>query len=187
MTVKASNLASNAVSENTANCAPGASNAQGVPNTLESERVRAEIVEYAKSLLDSPYIWNSVQPYKGSHCAMCAITPFKRAGCVPEGVKLPTVHRDWLLGKEVDPDTFRRFIMQFGRPVPFDDRQTGDLVTFMYNGIESHCGIIVQRDPDYIIHNPSGGTVRFQRLLQVDSLKTVYRTIKVMELENNGR
>jgi len=187
MTVKASNLACNAVTRNVADCTPGACNGSQHGNTLESERIRAKIVKIAKSLLDSPYIWNSVQPYKGSHCAMCGLTPYKLAGCVPEGVQLPTEHRDWLLGKNVDPVIFRRYITQFGAPVAFDDRQTADLVTFLYNGIESHCGIIVQMDPDYIIHNPSGGTVRFQRLLQVPSLKTVYRANIILELEANGR
>lgn len=153
---------------------------------LESRRLREDIVLKAMSLLDSPYKWNSMEPYKGSHCAMLGITPFKMVGLIDDTVQLPIEHRDFMLGKNVDKQAFRKFILQFGEEVPFDSRQSADLVTFIYNDMESHVGIITQTDPDWFIHNPSGGAVRFQRLHPVGTLKSVYRHKTILELERNG-
>lgn len=155
-------------------------------NLERAEVLRGSIVENALSLIDTPYRWNSVQPYEGSHCAMFGLTPYKLTGLIDDNVKLPVHHRDWMLGKDVDPNEFRDFIMQFAVEIPFDDRQSGDLVSFIFRGIESHVGILLRRDPDHIIHNPSGEAVKVQRLAQIPSLKSVYRHKKIMELENVG-
>ena len=92
-----------------------------------------------------------------------------------------------MYGKNVDPMLFRKFILQFGEEIKFDDRQSGDLVSFIFQGVESHIGIITRTNPDWFIHNPSGETVRFQKLMQVGSLKSIYRHKTIIELEKNGR
>jgi len=152
----------------------------------ESEILREEIVKHAKSLLDAPYVWNGVQPERGSHCATFGLTPYKMAGLIPKSAKLPIHHRDWMLGKDVDPNEFRDYILQFGVEISFDDRKPADLVTFMFRGIESHVGIITDVDPDWFTHQPSGCTVKFDRLLEIGSLKSIYRHKRIVELENGG-
>lgn len=152
----------------------------------ESEILREEIVKHAKSMLDAPYRWNGVQPERGSHCATFGLAPYKMAGLIAEHTKLPIHHRDWMLGKEVDPNEFRDYILRFAIEVQFDDRQSADLVTFMFRGVESHCGIITDVDPDWFVHQPSGSAVKFDRLLEIGSLKSIYRHKRIVELENGG-
>ena len=151
-----------------------------------SERFRAEIVLYAKSLLDAPYRWGGVEPYKGSHCATFVLAPYKMAGLVNDSVKIFAEHRDWLQRKDIDPLIFRKFILKFMEEIKFDDRQSGDLVTFIWGGMESHCGIIINVNPDWFIHSPSGGTVKFQKLMNATSLKSIYRHKTILELERNA-
>jgi len=154
-----------------------------------SEVVRSQIVTYAMELIDTPYKYNSVEPYKGSNCAEFGITPYKRAKLIDKGVRIPITHKDFAMGKDVDPNAFRDFILQFSEEISYDKRQSGDLVTFTYNGIESHVAIITQTNPDWIIHNPSGGAVRFQKLCKIPTLKSVYRHKSIIEMESleNGR
>lgn len=149
-----------------------------------SAEIRANIVSEAEKFLDSAYKWGSVEPYKGSHCAEFALTPYRNTGLIDSNVRTPAIHRDWLMGKNVDPNTFRNFITQFAVQIPFDSRQIADLVTFEFDGVESHAAIIVRMGPDYIIHNPSGMAAKFQKLMNIPSLVAVYRHKKIMELDN---
>jgi len=156
-------------------------------NIKQSIALRDEIVKNAMSGLDARYVNGGVESYKGSDCANFAINPFKQVGLIDDRVKIPHQHKDWMLGKDINPFLFREYILQFAFEVPFDSRQTGDLVTFLYRNIESHVGIITQTNPDWFIHNPSGGAVKFQKLTHATSLKSVYRHKKIIELERNER
>ncbi len=159
----------------------------GVANLKHSEVLRAQIVTYAEEYLDAPYKWNSVQPYKGSHCAEYALTPYRRAKLIEAHIKTPIFHKDWLMGKKVDPNAFRDFILQFAERVEYDDRQTADLITFEWMEIESHASILARQNPDYILHSPSGESVKFQRLQKIPSLVGVYRHKEILRLERDGR
>lgn len=152
-----------------------------------SEVLRRNIVDYAMQGLDARYVNGGVEAYKGSDCANFGIAPYKQAGLIDAGIKIPHQHKDWMLGKDINPYMFREFILQFAKEVPFDQRESGDLVTFLYRGVESHVGIITSVNPDWFIHQPSGESVKFQKLMQATSLKSVYRHKKILELENNGR
>ncbi len=148
-----------------------------------SEQIRADVVGYAMEYIDAAYRYGGQEPYKGSDCANLGIAPYQRAGLIGPEIRIPHQHRDWMFGRDVNPHIFREFILQFAEEVPFDSRQSADLVTFMFRGVESHVGIITQVNPDWFIHNPSGGAVKFQKLMQVGSLKSVYRHKKIIEME----
>lgn len=165
----------------------GGENEHMKANMKPSEFLRSEIIRYAQAGIDTPYVNGGQEAYKGADCANFGITPYKKAGLIDENVRIPHQHKDWIMGNDVDKTLFRDFILQFAEEVPFDDRKPADLVTFLWCGVESHVGIIVQVNPDYFVHAPSGEAVKFQRLTQATSLKSVYRHKKILEFERNGR
>lgn len=169
------------------NILEGAKNGRTGESVRRSALLRAKIVTFAMQGLDAGYVNGGVEAYKGSDCANFGITPYKQAGLIDVGMRIPHEHKDWMLGGNIDRHTFRKFILRFAEEVEFDKRQSADLVTFVWNGVESHVGIITQTNPDWFIHQPSGEAVKLQRLMQATSLKSVYRHKKILELERNGR
>lgn len=160
--------------------------AKSAAENRSSAKIRAQVVLYAMEYIDAAYRYGGQDPYSGSDCANLGLAPYQRAGLISKNTRIPHQHRDWMYGRDVNPHIFREFILQFADEVPFDDRQSADLVTFIFRGVESHVGILTQVDPDWFIHNPSGEGVKFQKLQQVGSLKSVYRHKKILELERNG-
>jgi hypothetical protein len=90
---------------------------------------------------------------------------------------IPRQLRDWMLaGKKLeDPYVFRKFIERFAMRIEYVDRLPGDLVTFLYLGVECHVGIFTERDPDWMVDAVTRGTVRRRRLQAINSLEAVYR------------
>jgi len=165
----------------------GAEHCHTQANMKPSDVLREIIVLHALRGIDTPYRNGGQEAYKGADCANFGITPYKLAGLINEGLRIPHQHKDWMLGKDINPFIFREFILQFAEEVPFDDRKPADMVSFLWQGIESHVGIITQIDPDWFVHAPSGEAVKFQKLMQATSLKSIYRHKKILELEANGQ
>ena len=138
---------------------------------------RLLVCREARDWEGTPFRWGCMQKGRGTDCAEYAIWPYKIAELIPTGVPVPRQLRDWLLlGKELrDPTVFRKFIEQFATRIDFADRLPGDLVTFMYLGVESHVGILVDRDPDWMVDAVSRSKVRLRRLQAINSLEAVYR------------
>jgi hypothetical protein len=138
---------------------------------------RRIVVQEASEWPGTPFRWGCLQKGKGADCAEYAIWPYKKAGLIEEAIPIPRQLRDWLLaGKElIDPLIFRKFIEQFADRIDYSDRLPGDLVTFVYLGVECHVGVIVDRDPDWMIDAVTRGTVRRRRLQAINSLEAVYR------------
>jgi len=135
-----------------------------------------KIADEAISWVGTPYRHSCMQKGRGVDCARFAIRPYQAAGLIEEGVQVPIIARDRLLaGEKVDPDLFRNFILRYAVQIPFESRAVADLVTFFVLGVESHVGIIVERDPDYFVDAVSRSRVRKRRLALVPSVAAVYR------------
>lgn len=140
---------------------------------------RAEIVQMvvneALSWVGTPYDYDCMEKTKGVDCARFGIVPYKVAGLIPWGIQIPKQYRDWVYGKDVDPTVFRRFIERWGVQVDVQDIRPADMATFYVEGIEAHLSIVVETNPDYIVHANSRSTVRKVRLAKLNTFCALYR------------
>jgi len=143
----------------------------------EAEKNQAihEVIEEALSWVGTPYRFGCQEKGKGADCAEFELKPFKAARLIPEGARPPRAHRDAYLGKKVDRDEFRNYLLRYCVEVPYPTRRPSDIATFLVNGIERHVSIIVQSDPDMIVHAVQLSHVRKQRLHKIPTLKSIYR------------
>ena len=137
--------------------------------------LRRIVVEETLSWVGTRYRQNCMQKGKGADCARTGIRGFHVAGLIPWHMQPPIKGRDRLLaGEYVDPNLFRDFIIKCGGvPVPYDERMPADIATFRYLGVESHIGILVERD--WMVDAVSGGRVRKRPLTKINSLVAIYR------------
>lgn len=141
---------------------------------METERILTEDVPaIALEWVGTPYVYGAKVKGKGVDCARFIIAVFQEAGLIPRGYKPPHQHKDWLYGKNVKADVFVREIVKYGRKIEYQNRRPGDVVSFLYNGIESHLGIIV--DDDCIVHAVDKQQVKKVRLRSYSNLCSVYR------------
>ena len=147
-------------------------------DTQKEVELRMLVCQEALTWVGTPFRFACLQKGKGADCAEYAIQPYKVAGLIELGINVPRQLRDWLLaGKEVDPTVFRRFIERFAVRIPYEQKLPGDLVTFNFLGVESHVGILVESDPDWMVDAVTRGTVRKRRLQSINSLEAVYRHV----------
>jgi len=139
-------------------------------------KMRMEIVEEGRSWVGTPYLYGAKQKGRGVDCSEFVIDPWRVKRIIDPRTTLPRQHRDWIMDKTPpNPHIFRDFILKFCYVIPFDDRLPADMITFMFNGLESHIAIVDSLDPDYILHAVSCQRVRRQRLASLNSMVAVYR------------
>lgn len=143
---------------------------------METTTQAQEICRIAEEWIGTPFKYGACRKGHGVDCAKLVLAVFKEAGVMDEGVYPPHQHKDWAAGKDVDPNVFRNELLKYGDPVPYDDRQPGDVITFRYRGIESHLGILVE--DDCIVHAYIGKDVMKQRLSCFPNVCAVYRAKK---------
>ena len=131
------------------------------------------VVDIAYSWIGTPYCYGASKKKVGVDCVRFILAVFKEAELIPKGVSPPHQHVDWIYGKNVDKDVFKRYIMKYAFEINYDNREPGDVVTFYYNGIESHMGIIV--DDDCVIHAMADRAVVKNRLRIMNNICMVYR------------
>jgi len=138
----------------------------------------SNIVEIAESWIGTPYQYGSMQKGKGVDCAKFVYAVCREAGVVPEGDPPPHMPPGWaqVPKTRVEYDNFSKQILRYGYKIPINERKPGDFVTFIYNGVESHIGVIAE--DDCVIHAVSEKKVKKQRL----SLKNVCNIYRA----NNG-
>lgn len=141
--------------------------------TLAYDEMLATIPEIAESWEGTPYIYGACVKGKGVDCARFIMAVYQKAGFVPPGYRTPHQHREWHYGKHVDKDVFVREILKFSHKISPDDIQPGDVISFLYNGIESHLAIVV--GDGCIIHAVSGSRVKKQLLRTLNNICSVYR------------
>lgn len=146
------------------------------PVADKSALVAALLTELA-SWVGTPYRYGAKQKGRGVDCSELIMCVCKATGAVSRKVHVPRQHADWIMNRKVDPFVFRNFLLQYCVEVPFDDRRPADIASFIYGGIESHVAMFETKD--IIIHAPSGGYVKRQRLVKMNSLKSIYR-LKVL-------
>jgi len=117
---------------------------------LTYEDVQIVVPQIARTWLGTPYHQNTCMKGKGVDCARFLTAIFQEAGLIPLSYQPPPEHRDWIHGKDVDTKQFMRDLLRFGHRVKFDERVPGDVISFTYNGVESHVGVLVEND--HIIH-----------------------------------
>jgi len=115
------------------------------------------VVNEALSWLHTPYRYGACMKGRGVDCARLILTCFKKADKIPKGYEPPHQHRDWIMGKNIDPETFTRCLLLFAKRISTDLIQKGDVLSFKYIGIESHLGIVV--DNENFIHAVTGKCV----------------------------
>jgi len=132
------------------------------------------IVREAHEWLGTKFVYGGKVKGRGVDCAEFAVRPFKAAGLIHESINIPRQHADWLLAKKIDnPYFFRDYIMTFADKIDFNDRRPGDLISFTYIGIESHVGILIEKD--MMIHAVMNSRVRKARLSKMNNICSVYR------------
>lgn len=137
------------------------------------EEAVATIPAIAESWLDTPYVYGACVKGKGVDCARFIMAVYREAGFVPPGYRTPHQHKDWHYGKHVDKDVFMREVLKFAHRISIEDVRPGDVVSFLYNGIESHLAIVV--GDGCIVHAVSGSRVKKQLLRSLDNVCSVYR------------
>ena len=132
-----------------------------------------KVSDIAETWVGTPYKYGVKVKGRGIDCARLILSVFQEAGLIPEGFKPPHQHKDWTLGKDVKEDVFSNHILKYGEKINYDDRQEGDVVSFIFNGIESHLAILVK--DDFIIHAKTGEGVKKQRFKQYKNVCAIYR------------
>ena len=131
------------------------------------------ICDIAETWLGTPFVYGACRKGCGVDCAKFILGVFKEAGLLEQGVYPPHQHKDWNAGKNVNPDTFMNEILKYGNKIPFDERQPGDVISFIYRNVESHLAILVE--DDCIIHAHDGREVIKKRLRSFSNVCSVYR------------
>jgi len=111
----------------------------------------------AESWIGTPYRYGGAHKQKGVDCVRFITSVFKEAGILRKGYQPPKQHRDWMFGKKIDKDYFKNELLKFCNIENITDRKEDDVISFFYDGVESHLGIIVE--DDNVIHAPSGRKV----------------------------
>ena len=117
---------------------------------MTHDELKKVTVTEARSWIGTPYKRNACFKGKGIDCARFICEVFKVVGVIPAGYKLKPVFMDWYLAQDVDHEMFSRELQKFFDVIPYDSRDVGDVVSFMFNNTESHTAII--SDNDKIIH-----------------------------------
>jgi cell wall-associated NlpC family hydrolase len=131
------------------------------------------IASIADEWIATPFIFGACRKGAGVDCARFVVAVMKEAGLIPPGYQPPKAYADWIYGKKVDKETFIREIVRYCDRVEYDQRQTGDVVSFMFNGIESHIGILTA--DGCIIHAAQDREVIKTRLKNMRNIRAVYR------------
>ena len=138
-----------------------------------SDDIKKKVCDIAESWIGTPYKYGVKVKGKGVDCARFILSVYQEAGLIPVGFHPPHQHKDWVLGKNVNRNAFSDEILKYGEKVEYDDRQAGDVASFLYNGIESHLGIIVE--DDFIIHAKTGEGVKKQKFTLYKNVCGIYR------------
>ena len=138
-----------------------------------------KICDIAKTWLGTPFVYGACRKGSGVDCAKLILGVFKEAQLLDNGVHPPHQHRDWNAGKNVNPDVFKNEILKYADKIPFDERQPGDVISFIYRKVESHLAILIE--DDCIIHAYQGREVIKKRLRSFGNICSVYR------IRNNGK
>ncbi len=134
----------------------------------------SDIVLEAESWIGTPYKYGACCKGKGIDCARYIAQVFKNIGILRRGYEPPAQHRDWVFGKNVDKKIFAKELLKYSDKISIDDRQAGDIISFIYAGLESHLGIIVYND--CFVHAPSGRKVMKNKVKTFyDKICSIYR------------
>jgi len=133
------------------------------------------IIEIAESWIGTPFIYGACQKGRGVDCAKFIYSVFKEYGAIDTDDLPPHLPANWNCGKigKENPDIFKKQLLRYGKIVPFVDRQPGDVISFLYHGVESHVGVLTE--DECIIHAVSGKRVMKQRLRSYNNVCAVYR------------
>jgi NlpC/P60 family putative phage cell wall peptidase len=73
-------------------------------------------------------------------------------------------------------------------PIPIDDRHPGTIVVFQFGRVISHAGILVSRDPDYLVHALLHQGVKHHRLAGdlLNRLRGGYTFPAVINVQERG-
>jgi len=138
--------------------------------------IQDRIVEEAYTWIGTPYYMGCVKGINGGvSCADMPVDVCKTLGLIPKTYRLPNFYKDWQRGivDEITKNVFRDIILKFGYEIPILERERGDFVTFIYGGVESHIGIVVE--DDCIIHAVTNRGVKKQRIGKYKNICSAYR------------
>ena len=138
-----------------------------------------QIVAIAESWIGTPFRYGASIKGKGVDCAKFVFMVFKELGAIQTNdlpPHLPPCWNDVVESQGIDPNIFRNQLLKYADIVPFNDRRAGDVISFIYRGLESHVGILVE--DDCIVHAKTGRRVVKQRLRSLTNVCSVYRLKK---------
>jgi NlpC/P60 family putative phage cell wall peptidase len=123
----------------------------------------ADIVTEARTWLGTPFHHAAALRGVGCDCVGIVIGIARALGCLPADYRAPTYSPQWHLHRY--EELLRTAMEQLGcRPVPLAARQPGHILLFRYGRVASHSGILVARDPDFLVHAVLHKGVLYQRL-----------------------
>lgn len=134
------------------------------------------IVSIAESWLGTPFVHGACIKGQGVDCSKFIFSVFQEYGHIKKKDLPPHLPPDWNLMPvdKIDKDIFIKQLLRYGIKIPYDDREPGDVISFLYNGIESHVAILVE--DDCIIHAVREKKVKKQRLRRYKgNICSVYR------------
>lgn len=136
------------------------------------------IVANATAWVGTRFVYGARRKGKGVDCAKMVLGIFKDEGAIPVGVEPPHLSPGWIYGRMALPENhrydFRDFLRKWGNELPFGERHPADVISFYWNGVESHVAILVH--DDCVIHADAiKGRVVRQRLSCLRSVCAVYR------------
>jgi hypothetical protein len=144
--------------------------------TMPIVDVRRIIVDEALSWKNTEYVFGGKEKGKGVDCSEFVGVPFKVAKLIDWKVQFPrTDGPDFQDNRNFDPEHFSRELLKYGVRVKYDDLNLGDIVSFLWRGVESHVAIVTRTDPCFVTHAVSGSVVREQPLVKLNTFVSGYR------------
>jgi len=145
-----------------------------ISNVAKEGLLRSQIVEEALSWVGTKFRYGCEEKGKGIDCARFIMAVYKKVGIVPERFQPTHLPRDWFrFPDKFDKHEFRKDLFKYGIAIPVENREPGDVISFYYNNMECHLGIII--DDEFMVHAMPYQKVKKAKIKSYGQICSIYR------------